>query len=120
MQARKVTAAHVTVPIRVDTQDNAKSGARKGTFTSPWPKISVKVNDLVRWQITEGQTFVLQFIPCEGTVARSPFKKVQVTDKDDFLRVANEGHFHYKVSVKHADSGGKWAINHCPEFEVGN
>jgi len=119
MQASKVTPARVTVPIKVETQDNAKTGARKGTFTAPWPKTLVKVNDLVRWQIAEGQTFVLRFTPYDGTETRSPFAKAQVTDKDGYLQVVNKGDFHYKVSVTEA-SGAKWEINHCPEFGVGN
>ena|ERR1700690_3791244 len=119
MQARKGTAARVTIPIEVQTSENAKSGVCKGTFTSPWPKVLVKVNDLVRWQIAKNQTFTLTFIPCKGTMARSPFKKVRVTGEDGFLQVVNPGHFHYKVSVTHTN-GAKWQIKHCPEFGVGN
>jgi hypothetical protein len=120
MQTSKGTPARVTIPIQVQTQDSAKSGARRGTFTSPWPKVVVRMKDLVRWQITPGETFVLQFIPCEGTAARSPFKKARVTEKDGFLDVVNRGHFHYRVKVTHADGRAKSTIKHCPEFEVGN
>jgi hypothetical protein len=120
MQAAKARAARVTIPIELETADNPKSGVRRGTFTSPWPKVLVKKNDLVRWQIKKGQAFELRFMPCEGTVARSPFKKAKITDQDAFLPVINEGHFHYKVRVTHATSGAKFEIKHCPEFGVGN
>src|SRR5258708_6782310 len=119
MQASKVTPARVTVPIKGETQDTAETGARQGTFTARWPKTLVKVNDLVRWQIAEGQTFVVRFTHYEGTEARSPFAKAQVSEKDGFLQVVNRGDFHYQVSVTDAN-GAKWAIKHCPEFVVGN
>ncbi len=111
--------ARVTIPIQVELEDNAESGASKGTFTSPWPKVVVKRHDQVRWRIPKGQSFTLRFIPCEGTEARSPFRKARITEKDDFLEVLNPGYFHYKVSVTHS-SGAKWHIKHCPEFGVGN
>jgi hypothetical protein len=120
MATSKVTpGARVTIPIKVETQDNAKTGARKGTFTAPWPKTQVKVGDVVRWQAAEGQTFVIRFTAYDGTEARSPFSKIQLTDKDDYAQVVTPGDFHYKVSVIDPKAG-KFAITHCPEFSVGN
>ena len=119
MAAATTANARISIPIQVEMQDNPMTGASKGTFISPWPKVVVKRNDLVRWRIAKGQTFILKFTPCEGTSARSPFKKVRITDADDFLQVANAGYFHYRVSVTHT-SGEKCHIQHCPEFGVGD
>ena len=119
MPPAKKTGARVTIPIQVEMEDNPATGASKGTFISPWPKVVVKLSDVVRWQIAKGQSFTLKFTPCAGTAARSPFKKARVTDGDDFLQVVNEGYFHYRVSVTHT-SGEKCHIHHCPEFGVGN
>ena len=117
--AAQRAAARVTIPIQVEFDDNPNSGASRGTFLSPWPKVVVQKNDLVRWQIAKGQKFTLTFRACDGTEARSPFKKVRITEADDFLPVVNEGYFHYRVAVTHP-TGAKCHIKHCPEFGVGN
>jgi hypothetical protein len=110
---------HVTVPIHLETNDNPGVG-RMGTFTSPPPKLSVKKGDLIKWQITAGQTFQLDFASYTPGPS-SPFAQSTITDSDFHEVVVDPpGLFHYTVIVKDTSGNELGKIAHCPEVGVGN
>jgi hypothetical protein len=109
---------HITIPIHVQTVDNPGVG-RKGSFTSPPPRIEVLVDDQIKWQITAGQTFELNFSSYPGTGQPSPFAQTTISDSN-FYPVVNKGDFHYTIVVKDANGNPLGEIKHCPEVGVGN
>ena len=114
----KANPDHVTIPIHVETRDNPGVG-RGGSFTSPPPKIKVKQYDEIKWQITAGQTFELNFSNYDPSGPPTPFDVSQITDSD-FHTAVNEGLFHYTVVVKDTNGNKLGEIKHCPEVGVGN
>lgn len=109
---------HITIPIHVQTVDNPGVG-RKGSFTSPPPKINVSVNDQIKWQITAGQTFELNFSSYSGSGPSSPFAQTTISDSN-FYPAVNLGLFHYTIVVKDTNGNELGKITHCPEVGVGN
>ncbi len=114
--AKNTNPDHVAVPIQLETTDNPGKG-RKGTFTSPPAKISLKQYDEIKWQITGGQTFELNFSSYSGSGESSPFADNPITDSE-FHTAVNEGLFHYTVTVKDAGGNELGTIAHCPEVGV--
>lgn len=116
----------ITTLIQVETADNPGVG-REGTFTSPPPKINVRTGDQIKWEITGGQTFRLDFANY-GAGPATPFAQPNpITDSDFHTVVVDPGvigvtevTFHYAVTVTDTATGKQWKIKHCPEVGVGH
>lgn len=122
MQPTKSTGPgpdQITTLIQVETGDKPGVG-REGTFTSPPPKINVKKGDQIKWQITDGQTFQLDFASYASGPA-SPFAQNPITDSDFHTVVVDpDVTFHYAVTVTDTATGKQWKIKNCPEVGVGH
>jgi plastocyanin len=106
--AQSAGPKQVTVPIHMEHVDLA-TGEQKGTFKSPWPKLTIKSGTQVQWQNEAGFTFLVDF----GNT--SPFPQQQITDSN-YYTATGTGTFKYSVTATHTASGFSSSVD--PDLDV--